>query len=75
MFHILDSLPTANSAASEAEQLQHLFLKYLDQEPFKKGRIAVNIAQVPHHASLLSINSSKYPRYQLNPTSMTVHVM
>lgn len=46
VFHILDSLSTSNSALSEVEQLQRIFLKYFDKESFKKGRIAVNVAQV-----------------------------
>ena len=46
MFHLLDSLPTSNSAQSEVKQLQRIFLNYFDQESLKKVRIAVNVAQV-----------------------------
>jgi hypothetical protein len=55
VFHILDSLSTSDPAASEVVQLQKIFLMCFDGESFKEGRIAVDIAQVPHRPSFLGI--------------------
>jgi hypothetical protein len=55
VFHLLDSLSTSNPAVPEVNQLQKIFLQYFDQEYFKEGRIALNVAQVSHHPSFCSI--------------------
>lgn len=42
------------------EQLQHIFLKYFDQESFKEGRITLNIAQVATPSSILLYHLVKH---------------
>ena len=58
VFHVLDSFAPSTLPDHEVDQLQHIILKYFGQESFKEGRISVNVAQVTHDASLVSVNSS-----------------
>jgi hypothetical protein len=56
VLHILDSLRDHLPVLKDGKALQNILLKYFEDESFKEGRIATNVAQAIALLSLLSFD-------------------